>query len=127
LNLIILIVYGENKAYPVKYINSCQIDLDNNDKEDIVLQIEKQNNQWETIVLMNYGNKYKTYTISKNKNMYLECYYGHEFFGYDKNLNRKSMHRTNGKYIKLQLPESSSVVYFWNDSKKEFIKIWTSK
>ena len=111
---------------PLKYISSCEIDLNNDNEPDIVLLVETIKGQ-ELIILMRKAGGYNAFIVSKvTPGMVLSCHFG-------KNVcetkagkgNRKGkVYKTPGTYIKLSQPESSSVVYFWNNN--TFQKVWTS-
>ena len=87
-------------AETIKYISSCELDLDNDNNTDLVLLIDTIRGR-ELIALIKIENGYKAYLISKGK-----------------------VYEINGAYIKLSVPESSSVVYFWTDS--GFKEVWIS-
>ena len=111
---------------PIKYIDSCEIDLNNDNKPDIVLLVESAKG-WELIVLMNIENGYKAYVLSTGKEgMYLSCHFGKEIreTSAGKGKREGKIYKTNGTYIKLTQPELSSVVYFWKDN--AFQEVWTS-
>ena len=111
---------------PLKYISSCEIDLNNDDEVDITLLVETVRGR-ELIALIKIENGYKAYLLSKGKeDMQLSCHFGREIkeTSTGKGKRKGKVYEINGAYIKLTLPESSSVVYFWTDS--GFKEVWTS-
>jgi len=111
---------------PVKYISSCEIDLNNDGASDIALLVETLRGR-ELIVLMRTTQGYSAFEVSTDKpNMQLSCHFGERIIetSAGKGKGTGKVHNTPGAYIKLTLPESSSVVYFWNA--KGFKEVWTS-
>lgn len=111
---------------PLKYISSCELDLNNDNESDIVFLVETIRGQ-ELIVLMKTERGYNAHVVSRNKrNMYLSCHFGKTVTettaGKGKRVGKE--YTTLGTYIQLKQPEGSSVVYFWNG--KEFQEVWTS-
>lgn len=128
-----VISYLSNNAYaidgsgiPLKYISSCEIDLNNDNESDIVLLVETSTER-ELIVLMKTARGYSAYLVSKGKpDMYLSCHFGRTVTETTagKRKGAAKVYTTLGTYIQLEQPEGSSVVYFWNG--KEFQEVWTS-
>lgn len=111
---------------PLKYISSCEIDLNHDNAPDIAFLVETLRGR-ELIVLMRSAQGYTAFTVSKDKSdMQLTCQFGmtvtETLAGKGKGSGK--VYKTPGAYIKLTLPEGSSVVYFWND--KGFKEVWTS-
>lgn len=111
---------------PVKYISSCQVDLNNDNIKDIVFLAETVRGI-ELMILLTKGNSgYETHVISKYKSIArMSCHYGSYIIkskaGPGKNTRRISI--PFGTYIKLTFPEASAVVYFLdgNDIKEVWI------
>ena len=116
--------YAETGA-PVKYISSCDIDLNNDGASDIALLIETIRGR-ELIVLIKTSNGYEPFLMSDIDNMNLSCHFGKTITETKAGIGKRSgkIHNTQGTYIKLTLPEGSSLVYFWNGV--GFEKVWTS-
>ena len=111
---------------PLKYISSCEIDLNNDGASDIALLVEMLRGR-ELIVLMRTTQGYSAFEVSTDKpNMHLSCHFGVSIIetSAGKGKGTGKVHNTPGAHIKLTLPESSSVVYFWNA--KGFKEVWTS-
>ena len=109
---------------PLKYISSCEIDLTDDDKTDIVFLVETIRGR-ELIVLIKTEKGYDAQLISTGKpNMHLSCHFGESIKETSAGGKKGRVHNTGGTYIKLTQPESSSVVYFWNN--KTFQEVWTS-
>jgi hypothetical protein len=109
---------------PVKYISSCELDLNNDKKMDLALLAETTKGR-ELIVLMRANDGYKAFLLSKDKpDMNLSCHFGEFIKETLAGGGTGKMYQTGGTYIQLTLPESSSVVYFWNNN--AFKEVWTS-
>lgn len=103
----------------LKYISSCEIDLDRNGEADIALLVETVRGR-ELIVLLKTEKGYNTYLVSTDKpTMYLSCSYGNTVRktvageGHD---SVGQVYETPGAYLELYQPECCSVAYFWNGS-----------
>lgn len=104
---------------PLKYISSCELDFNGDDKPDVALLVETIKDR-ELIVLVRTVNGYNAYLVSKGKSdMHLSCHFGESI----KSLKGK-VYNTPGTYIQLTLPEGSTVVYLWN--KDKFQEVWIS-
>ncbi len=111
---------------PLKYISSCELDLNNDNEPDIAILVETIRGR-ELIVLMRTGNGYNTFVVARDKaNMFLSCHFGKyvKETGAGKGGKSRKVYETPGTYIQLTQPESSSVVYFWTG--KGFKEVWTS-
>jgi hypothetical protein len=106
---------------PLKYISSCEIDLNNDGKPDIALLVETSLGR-ELIVLMRTGNGYKAFLISNvPQTMHLSCHFG-KILKESEAFNNPKVYETPGTYIKLHEPEGAAIAYFWNGS--SFTKVW---
>lgn len=111
---------------PLKYIESCELDLNNDGDPDIAFLVETLKGR-ELIVLLGTKDGYKAFLLSRGKpNMYLSCHFGKyvEETAAGKGKEKGKIYKTNGTYLKLTQPEGSSVAYFWN--KDKFQEVWTS-
>jgi hypothetical protein len=111
---------------PVKYISSCELDLNNDNKPDIVLLVETTKGR-ELIVLMRANDGYTTFVLSRGKpNMHLSCHFGKSIkeTSAGKGKREGKVYKTPGTYIQLAQPEGASAAYFWNG--KGFKEVWTS-
>jgi hypothetical protein len=112
---------------PLKYLSSCEIDLNVDGEADIAMLVETVRG-WELIALMKTAVGYDTYVVSDDKDgMYLYCYYGFTVteFPFDDTLTvAERTYKTPGTYLELVYPEASAVAYFWNGS--GFTEVWTS-
>ena len=114
------------RGMPIKYLSSCELDLNNDDKPDIAFLIETVLGR-ELIVLIRNDNGYESYVLVTGKqDMYMTCHFGKEIKETiaGKGKKKVKIHKTNGTYLQVIYPETSSVAYFWKDNK--FKKIWTS-
>jgi hypothetical protein len=108
---------------PLKYISSCELDLNNDGELDITLLVETLNGR-ELIVLIRKAEGYKAFVLSKDKpNMHLSCHFGKSVKETIAGNRKGRIFKTNGTYIKLTQPESSSIAYFWDNS--GFKEVWT--
>ncbi len=108
----------------LKYISSCELDFNNDDKPDIAILLET-NRDWELIVLLNVAKGYKAFLVSTGKpNMYLSCHFGKIVKETLAGKEKGRTYKTNGTYLQLTQPEGSSVVYFWDGNR--FKEVWTS-
>jgi hypothetical protein len=100
----------------------CIIDLNNDQKPDIVLFIHTDKG-YELIALLRDNERYKTFLIKKFKDeMSLSCHYGKSIK--ESQAGKGRTIKIPGSYIKLTQAESSSVIYFWNGH--GFTEVWTS-
>jgi hypothetical protein len=116
----------EGDGQPLKFISSCEIDLNNDEKSDIALLVETIRGR-ELIVLMQTITGYDTYLVSKGKpEMYLSCRFGKfiQETSAGKGEKKGNIFTTPGTYLELVAPEVSSVAYFWNG--KGFTEVSTS-
>jgi hypothetical protein len=117
---------GTDNGTPVKYITSCEIDLNGDDKSDIALLIESVRGR-ELIVLLRTDNSYDAHLISSNvgENMFMSCHFGKTIRGIADSAGSKDVVcETPGAYVELYQPEGASVAYYWNGS--EFKEVWLS-
>jgi len=116
----------EGDGQPLKFISSCEIDLNNDGEADIALLVETIRGR-ELIVLMRFTSGYNAYIVSKEiSGMYLSCHYGKSVkeTSAGKGKKERKVYKTPGAYLALTRPEASSVAYFWNG--KGFTEVWTS-
>ena len=108
---------------PLKYISSCEIDLNNDDQPDIAFLVETLLGR-ELIVLLRTDKGYNAFLVSKNaEGMYLSCHVGNtvrESEAFDD----PKVYKTPGAYLELYLPEGAAAAYFWNGS--GFTEVWTA-
>jgi len=92
---------------PLKYISSCQIDVNSDNELDMVILVETARGP-ELLALIKTAQGYNTYVVSKDKpDMYLSCHYGKmvtETLAGKGKETRKS-YTTPGAYIELKQPE----------------------
>lgn len=118
-------VSGETgSGMPLKYISSCELDLNNDSELDIAILIETLKGR-ELIILIRTTEGYKGFLLSQDKpNMHLSCHFG-KYIKETTAGNRKGRKfETNGTYIRLTQPESSSIAYFWVNG--GFKEIWVA-
>lgn len=111
---------------PLKYISSCELDFNSDNKPDIAFLVETSRER-ELIVLMNTANGYNAFLVSRGKpNMYLSCHFGNTVkeTATGKGKVEGKVYKTPGTYVQLTQPEGASVVYFWNGN--GFKEVWTS-
>ena len=110
---------------PVRYLSSCEVDLNNDGQSDVVLLVETVRGR-ELIVLLKTRDAYAVYDFPNiGALMVLSCRFGRtvtETEAGKKPDNR--IHKTSGTYIQLTQPEGASLVYYWNG--KGFTGVWTS-
>ncbi len=111
---------------PLKYIASCELDFNADDKPDIAFLVETIRAR-ELIVLMKTANGYNVFVVSKGKaDMHLSCNFGKSIKETSAGSGTGKVYETPGSYIQLSQPEASSVVYYWNKNKSRFQEVWTS-
>ncbi len=111
---------------PMKYISSCEIDLDNNNASDIALLVETVRDR-ELIVLMKGDKRYEAFLLTTGKKgMLLSCHFGKYVKETSAGRGKKEgkIFETLGTYVKLKQPEGATVVYFWH--KNSFKEVWTA-
>lgn len=108
----------------LKYISSCEIDINNDGMPDIALLVETLTGR-QLIALLKTTNGHDGYIVSNDKSgMNLSCRFGKTL---EKSMAlgpEKKKYMTPGTYLELTLPEGSSVAYFWNGH--GFTEVWTS-
>jgi hypothetical protein len=126
-----MMISGSDCGTPLKYISSCELDLNGDGLSDVALLFETQRGR-ELLVLLRTDDDYEAHLISRKvpENMFLSCQCGKTIkgtsAGQGKDVERESqiLHQTPGAYIKLYYPEGSSIAYFWNG--RAFDELWLS-
>lgn len=109
---------------PLKYISGYEMDFNNDNEPDIALLTETFFGR-QLIVLMKTKKGYSAYVVSKGKSdMQLSCHFGKYLKETVAGRGKGRIYKTTGTYVQLNLPECSSVAYFWNG--KDFTEVWTS-
>lgn len=109
---------------PLKYISSCEIDLNGDSKADKAFLVEGLNGR-ELLVLLAKNKSYETHVVSTGKeNMFLSCKLGSEVKETVAGRGKGKTYKTPGAFLELVKPESSSVAFVWN--KNSFQEIWTA-
>lgn len=109
---------------PLKYISSCETDINGDGNLDIALLLENLTGR-QLIVLLKTTNGHDGYVVAKDKpGMNLSCHLGKTLTRSMALSEDKKTYTTPGAYLELTLPEGSSVAYFWNGS--GFTEVWTS-
>jgi hypothetical protein len=130
--LVALLLHSQNTlafpgtGNPLKYISSCELDLNNDGEADIAFLVETLRGR-EIIILLKKDTGYTAYRIPAiASSMYLSCHFGKSIKETEagKKGGAAKIHTTPGTYIQLQEPEGSSIAYFWNGS--GFTEVWTS-
>jgi len=111
---------------PLKYISSCEIDLNGDKVADIAMLVETVRGR-EFIVLMKSAEGYDTYVLyCGEESWYFSCAFGEAFTGYseeDSTGSTRKTYRTPGAYLELYIPEGGAEAFFWNGS--GFTEVWT--
>jgi len=110
----------------IKYIEGCEIDLNNDGELDIAILFESSKG-CELVVLIRTKEGYNSYLLNKGgANLRLSCHYGKTIkeTSVGKGEGKSKIYKTNGKYIVLSQAESSAVAFFWVNGK--FKKVWIS-
>ncbi len=115
---------NDEVGLPVKFIEGCELDLNNDSKPDVSVLIETSEG-FRLIVLFKTDNGYESHVVAKfDSKMNLSSHYG-------KTLKTTSAgkgdsvikeYAVNGPYLLLSLPESSAVAYFWDQN--HFQEVW---
>lgn len=109
---------------PLKFISSCEIDLNGDSKADKAILIEGLAGR-ELIALIAKKNGYEAFVVSSGKpHMYLNCKMGAEVKETEAGGGKGKVHKTPGAFLELIKPESSSVAFIWQD--KAFKEVWTA-
>jgi hypothetical protein len=99
---------------PLKYISSCELDLNGDALADIALLLETLRGR-ELVVLMRTKDGYNAFLLSaRAENMYLSCHFGKAVQETRAAPGHGRMFQTPGTYIELSQPEGASVAYFWD-------------
>ncbi len=134
LALLILVLGGYSNATsssgngnPLKYISSCELDLNNDGESDVVFLVETLRGR-ELVILMRTTTGYNAYEIAKvDPSSHLPFHFGKtvkETAAGKKGKGEGRIFKTPGAYTQLTQPESSAVVYFWNG--RGFTEVWTA-
>lgn len=108
---------------PFKYISSCEIDLNGDQKPDKALLIEGLNGRELLALVANKAKGYDTFVVATGKeHMFLNCKIGNEVKETSSAGGKGKTHKAPGAYIELVKPESSTVAYIW--SKGSFQEVW---
>jgi hypothetical protein len=116
----------DGSGEPIKYISSCEIDLNADSLPDIALLIETIKGR-ELIALLRTGNGYISYLLKNDipQQMFLSSHFGDEIketmAGVGKNKKPKT-YKTPGAFLVLYYPEEPAYGYYWNGSK--FQEVW---
>ncbi len=113
-----------NYTRPIKYISSCELDLNDDDKSDIAFLAEIKEGT-KLFILVNNKHNYITYVIPTGNNMILSCHYGDtvtETLAGKGKKEKPKMYKTPGTYLSLAYPEGPAAAYFWNG--KGFTEVW---
>lgn len=102
----------------------CYIDINNDGNLDLALFVEKNNGGGELIALLKTEAGYEAHLIySAGSYLNMSCQYGKyitETTAVDKDGKTFS---TNGTYLQITQPESSSAAYYWDGKKFEGVMI----
>lgn len=109
---------------PFKYISSCEIDLNGDNRSDKAILIEGLAGR-ELIALIAKKKGYDALVVSTGKDhMYLNCKFGNEVKETVAGSGKGKVYKTPGTFLELIKPESSSVAFVW--TKGSFKEVWTS-
>lgn len=127
--IVILIILCSNSysltGVPIKYISSCEMDLNNDQENDIALLIESSVEGRQLIILLKTKKDYKTIVLKRNiENMYLSCHFGKTIKETTAGSKEGKVLRTQGTYLELTQPEGSSIAYYWDVD--HFKEVWTA-
>jgi hypothetical protein len=115
-----------NDGVPVKYLSSCQMDLNNDNELDLVFFVETVKGP-KLIALLKTSRGYSSCVVSRdNPNMNMSCQYGKMVMETSAGKEKRTAKSfaTPGAYIELKQPEGAAVAYFWNGN--GFTEVWTS-
>ena len=114
---------SEIKGRPLKFISSCNLDLNNDGSDDIALLVETDSGR-ELIILVRKPEGFDAFLISNVAQYeYLSCYYGDSLqeTSVGKGNKKGRVFKTPGAYVELAHPEGPSRAYFWNG--KDFTEV----
>ena len=118
--------YGASNATSLEYVYGCEIDLDGNHKDDLVILLNTRLGRKLVINMYKDPSSFFGYQIQDDiSGMHLECMYGkivRETAAGKGEKTPKDIVIPHGAYIVLSLPEASSVAYFWENGK--FRSVW---
>lgn len=96
---------------PLKYLSSCEIDLNGDNEVDIALLVETVRGR-ELIVLLRVSEGYKAFVFGSIGEMgQLECRFGKTVRETQASPHFGKEHKTPGAYIEIIYPEASSLAY----------------
>lgn len=120
------------EGLPLGYMNGCQLDMDRDGQQDLVMVLSRGpigNPTQALLVLLARGDGYEAHVLSQEFGQsLLTCQWGEGITGWSEGMMdevaEKKVFAVNGGYVRLTLPESSSSVFFWQNGK--FVRVWTS-
>jgi len=121
-------LFGSSGAgTPFKYISSCEIDLNDDDRCDLAMLIETIEGR-ELIVLLRMEGGYEAFLLSRNidENCHLSCHFGSTISETEAGDNSEARRQFEvpGAYLTLYQPEGAAIAYFWDGN--GFMDIWIS-
>ena len=110
---------------PVRFLASCEMDFDDNGLWDVGLLMDTKAGL-ELVVLMREKKGFQTHKLhlAKSNSAILQCNIGNSIKETAAGGGKGRTLKTNGAYLKLIWPESSSAAFYW--SGKEFKKVFTA-
>jgi hypothetical protein len=111
---------------PIGFVSGCEIDLNADGVSDSALLIHTSHG-YELVVLMRVREQTKSYIVNSSQSKrFLTCEYGKQIraTSIGKGKDKGTIYQTNGTYLLLTQPESSSAAYFW--LKDKFKEVWIS-
>jgi len=116
----------EENGLPLKYISSCEIDLNQDGFSDIALLVETVRGT-ELLALLKTKDGYNTFILKRDVNgVLLRGIYGKTVEETKSGIGKSDakIYQTPGAYLSLSAPEGSESVFFWNG--KDFTEVWTA-
>ncbi len=111
---------------PLAFLGGCRMDFDRNGQEDLAMLLDTGNSVNLVLLQEEYGGYNAEVLAYDTGQMLLTCHFGESVMAYpeeegDSELVELSI---NGPYLRLTLPESTSMVFFWQDN--AFHRAWTA-
>lgn len=117
-------VSAQLAGLPVRFLASCEIDLDADRRLDLVLSLQTVRG-YETIALMAHEPGYTAHVLSVGQDkLGLECRFGRTVKETTVGGGKGRIVETPGTYVVVNQPEGASAAYVW--SKGSFLQVWLS-
>jgi hypothetical protein len=109
---------------PVKFLSSCEIDLNGDRQPDLVLELEASSGQ-QIVALLKNDSGYEAHVITTEMStMLMSCRLGDSIQPTTAGSGTGQRSAVPGAYVYFNSPEGASVAYYWAGA--SFAEVWVS-